>query len=1200
MKKTVFFLLALLTSAIVVQSADLTGLKIYVNPGHGGHDSDDRNIVTIPFAGGDVNGFWESNSNLTKGLALRDLLQSANATVIMSRTTNTTADDRVLTEIGEEANANNVDAFLSIHSNGANGTANYLLLLYCGTDGNPNVAASIPMAQAAWKRLFPNELTNWTAYSLASPNIRGDMSFYGYNLGVLRLLTVPGFLSEGSFHDYKPETHRLLNADYCKLEAIRFYRYFHDYFVKDLPQSGEIAGWVKSESERINNPLFTYNAGTSDQWLPLNGAIVKLLDTSGANVLSTYTVDNYYNGLFAFYNLVPGNYKLSFEAANYDSKTVDITVTTAQTAFAKTFLHNSNAPDPEGGYPDYPEPNQDAGVLPMNDYNFTQTSQNLNPAWLNGANIKRTLYRNDKIYVLTTEPKIYVINAASTTLDAVVKELDLTGIAGGITTISDIAFTADGFLLACNKENIAYTSPTTYWKVYTWNDDNAAPALLFQTQAQANWGEGTVGETFTVSGARKHLKCYTIAVTTGVAKQIRVMGLEYETGVAQILSKYMMDADNYTEAIWSEHPVFTISPSGAGDHFYLDSETLLPVEYQFDWTAADRDPLVKKAEFAADPAYDLNVIAQGSAFFRHAKHLYMAAPVCESNASKVGVVLFDITAGLNHALKVSDKYPAEGLGTSATSYMAAAAKVDGYDIELLVWAKNQGIARYKTQAADPKANIFASELSYADGDFNFTLNENADEVVLELYDNTDEIIESYNWGALAKGIHRIHQQYTTTYASVSWGITVETSSVDRPVLLTTASQLPITNPLGLAVDNSFTSPFFGRVYATSTGNTSKGVFIYNSACTDVTGQGTAGYAGNAGWATDATYGPISPTRLAIAEDGTVYVTDYTDTHGGVWIMNPATPSGNFTPVFTPGIGNTAVHGCIPSAYVEGVGADTKLYTFDENSGGNVLRYDIGNLSGLWSTPPSAVIYNDADFGNLQVNLNSCIAPDGRGGWWISQARSAGQNTKAVPSLIHFSGTSVDFNSGDGDFPNIIIDSDRAAMAVNFDKTRLAMGTASEVLVFDITLDANAVPSLQLIYTITHNLDRVWSLAFDAAGNIYVAGYNSNCLAVWALPKADNRFTTPAPVHLITTGLPAVSIGDRISVYPNPAVSYITIDAQGIQVERYTLYDVNGRTILSGKGNSEREQINTSRLDAGIYILQIKTTEGIVVKRIIKK
>ena len=88
-------------------ATDFTGVKIYINPGHGGYNgANDRNIATINFALGDTLGFWESWSNLQKGLALRDMLQVANATVYMSRTQNRDEDDRLLSEIAEEANAN--------------------------------------------------------------------------------------------------------------------------------------------------------------------------------------------------------------------------------------------------------------------------------------------------------------------------------------------------------------------------------------------------------------------------------------------------------------------------------------------------------------------------------------------------------------------------------------------------------------------------------------------------------------------------------------------------------------------------------------------------------------------------------------------------------------------------------------------------------------------------------------------------------------------------------------------------------------------------------------------------------------------------------------------------------------------------------------------------------------------------------------
>lgn len=138
----------------------------------------------------------------------------------MSRTQNRDEDDRLLSEIAEEANTNDVDAFLSIHSNaiGSNVGTNYLLLLFHGYDADPTVPESKTQATAfLWPFLMENQLTYWSTYT-TSTNIRGDFSFYGNTsgLGVLRPLLVPGFLSEGSFHDYKPETHRLLNEDFTE------------------------------------------------------------------------------------------------------------------------------------------------------------------------------------------------------------------------------------------------------------------------------------------------------------------------------------------------------------------------------------------------------------------------------------------------------------------------------------------------------------------------------------------------------------------------------------------------------------------------------------------------------------------------------------------------------------------------------------------------------------------------------------------------------------------------------------------------------------------------------------------------------------------------------------------------------------------------------------------------------------------------
>ncbi|MEG1586283.1 MAG: N-acetylmuramoyl-L-alanine amidase, partial [Bacteroidales bacterium] len=112
---------------------ELSGVSIYINPGHGGFDSDDRNVAIYPFDKGDPKGFWESQSNLDKGFHLRDLLQERGAKVFMSRTQNRTEDDLSLSKIVAMANASDADFMLSIHSN-AGVTSNMVLQLYAGKD----------------------------------------------------------------------------------------------------------------------------------------------------------------------------------------------------------------------------------------------------------------------------------------------------------------------------------------------------------------------------------------------------------------------------------------------------------------------------------------------------------------------------------------------------------------------------------------------------------------------------------------------------------------------------------------------------------------------------------------------------------------------------------------------------------------------------------------------------------------------------------------------------------------------------------------------------------------------------------------------------------------------------------------------------------------------------------------------------------
>ena len=83
-----------LLSSVSVLGTNLTGKRIYINPGHGSWGSDDRPLATIPYPNlptsgmPDTLGFYESNTNLWKCMYLGQKLEAAGAKVFYSRTAN--------------------------------------------------------------------------------------------------------------------------------------------------------------------------------------------------------------------------------------------------------------------------------------------------------------------------------------------------------------------------------------------------------------------------------------------------------------------------------------------------------------------------------------------------------------------------------------------------------------------------------------------------------------------------------------------------------------------------------------------------------------------------------------------------------------------------------------------------------------------------------------------------------------------------------------------------------------------------------------------------------------------------------------------------------------------------------------------------------------------------------------------------------
>lgn len=302
----------------VPKSNPSDAVRVFINPGHGGHDSNDRPTPYYCHATGDTTAYYESDSNFKKGMALKQILEAKGYEVEISRYDNKTEDDLDLFEISALANHSGADMFLAIHSNatGIERKLNFPLALYRGWSGEPCVAGSDSIARCIMRHLEGNHTTVWTHPS----RIYGDWTFYpnwGYKtgLGVLRYNKLPGMLSEGSFHDYLAERRRLNNDDFCWLEGWNFSVAIDEYFGrKGTCATGVVAGRVIDLN--ADSPYPGYKFGL-DYCPARNGVTLYLEDAGGERLVSTMT-DGLDNGIYLLRDVKPGRYRVLCDADQDD------------------------------------------------------------------------------------------------------------------------------------------------------------------------------------------------------------------------------------------------------------------------------------------------------------------------------------------------------------------------------------------------------------------------------------------------------------------------------------------------------------------------------------------------------------------------------------------------------------------------------------------------------------------------------------------------------------------------------------------------------------------------------------------------------------------------------------------------------------------------------------------------------------------
>lgn len=484
-------------------------------------------------------------------------------------------------------------------------------------------------------------------------------------------------------------------------------------------------------------------------------------------------------------------------------------------------------------------------------------------------------------------------------------------------------------------------------------------------------------------------------------------------------------------------------------------------------------------------------------------------------------------------------------------------------------------ALFSATQANAEANIYAYGLKVnSDTEVSFTLNSTPTSVAVNFYKDAT-LVHTINVENAVKGANTVAVDLSAVTGiangdKLTWEVVATAAANEAITLFSDADDVNqvLSYPSNVAVDNNPKSDYFGRVYVTEAtaynyGNdfsgrtTQMGVYIYDANLKHIESVGDGAFAGGVNW--DATnWSWNSPCELFVGSNGDVFISDMSDTNPGVWVMNPADPAADFTPVFagtmvaddpeTADVNEAngtvvnaegvAVHGSISGIYVDGEGADRVLYTYDGDlgNGGQIHVYNIGELSSAWTAAPSKVFFDNAD-GMIFPGQRITLRLDARGGIWASQYRYA----DAAPyfMVFHVNAAGVMDYCSNGFFTDV----NNWGFEVTPDGNTMIMGFGKKLVFYNVAYDEAGVPTLTADENLVINTNvssKPMGLALDVAGNLYLAD-NSDHLRAFALPKAENTFTTPANAEITVGGVSAIEVVES----DNAPVEYFNM--QGVKV-----------------------------------------------------
>ena len=383
-------------------------------------------------------------------------------------------------------------------------------------------------------------------------------------------------------------------------------------------------------------------------------------------------------------------------------------------------------------------------------------------------------------------------------------------------------------------------------------------------------------------------------------------------------------------------------------------------------------------------------------------------------------------------------------------------------------------------------------------------------------DEGNEVVTSHSLGLVDAGAHTVSlpkSTFTGIEVDVYWYVKIEGEAITKMAEVTdpTKGIYNFVCPQGIAVDNNPNSKHFGQIYVAAAtdgtvdrGNQTRGIFVYNQALEELNTP-NAGYLPSNATLTNTTRQAIH--RVAVNPvNGQVTFAYNVSGSSAVWSMNPDNLAGNAVNLID-GAGITKANSlCFDE--------DGALYVMDNantTTGGNIYKIQNGEAN----------MFATAQKGYHWGVEENAMSPDGRGGLWIAQNR---WQVDGYPVLSHidkngvvdFAVTSSSPEALKALFPNDDNNASyRGQCAYYVADDILAFAGNKEAVLFKVTYDANNTPTnlekLMSTGKLGTNIDGV---AFDYAGDLYVASETTHRFYKFVVPTNDNTCTVPARQKVI--------------------------------------------------------------------------------------